>query len=223
MFLPKLQQGATLIVSLVMLLVLLVLGTSLAGIAQMSEKAAHNKSNKQVAFHSAESALTDAEIDIENNVNTNSRSKLFSRYATEGFIKNCASGEDNVYQGLCTYETGHNTAWRRADIASTSSNSPSVQFGHFTGNTIPNGTGSFSALLPRYIIELLPDTIDAQSTDSTFIYRITAIGFGRSSSTQIVLQSFYRKMTHPASNDASTLPKGRLSWREISNWHDLKK
>ncbi len=60
---------------------------------------------------------------------------------------------------------------------------------------MPIGTGTLPARLPRYIIELMPYARaghDAGKRTGNF-YRITAIGFGASASTCVVLQAFYLK------------------------------
>jgi len=46
------------------------------------------------------------------------------------------------------------------------------------------------------------------------VFRITAIGFGASPSTRVVLQAYYRR-AH------ATAPAARLGWREIANWPEL--
>lgn len=177
-----------------MLLVVLMLSTSLANMALMGEKAARNEREKQVAMHAAESALLDAEKDIENSSAKSSRSAIFSPYSTEGFADGCGKGDGNRYQGLCTsHGSGQKSALFSADLANVGRSSPSVEFGRFTGQTLPNGDGPFPIQLPRYIIELMLDTTAGQSASAVYMYRITAIGFGPTSATQIVLQSFYRK------------------------------
>jgi type IV pilus assembly protein PilX len=191
------QRGVTLIVSMVMLLVILMISTSLADMALMGEKAARNERDKQVAMHAAESALADAEKDIENSSAANSRSAIFSPHSSEGFSEGCGRGDSNPYQGLCkANRSGQKAIWRTADIANDFSNgdSSSVPFGRFTGHTLPTGYGPFSQQLPRYLIELMEDAAIGQEAKTTYFYRITAIGFGTDRSTQVVLQSFYRKL-----------------------------
>ncbi|HBF50447.1 MAG TPA: hypothetical protein DDX04_08855, partial [Massilia sp.] len=61
---------------------------------------------------------------------------------------------------------------------------------------------------PRYIVELLA------SAGADPLYRITAIGFGASEATRVVLQSYYRRAT-------ATMPAQRLGWREVANWPEL--
>jgi type IV pilus assembly protein PilX len=53
------------------------------------------------------------------------------------------------------------------------------------------GKGSFPAKLPRYIIEAVQDLEAGRKADeqTKYIFRITAIGFGANSDTQVVLQS----------------------------------
>lgn len=196
------QDGATLIVTLVMLLVVLMLSTSFAGMALMGEKAARNERDKHVAMHAAEAALADAEQDIENSTAATSRSVIFSPDSTEGFTDGCGSGDENRYQGLCINqhhhhhsrkEPGREDGWLTVDFSETNAGSSSVPLGRFTGRTMPVGAGPFPSQLPRYIIELMMDSTAGQATSAAYMYRITAIGFGTNSATQIVLQSFYRK------------------------------
>lgn len=87
---------------MVMLVVILMLSASLAGMAQINEKAARNERDQQIAMHAAESALADAELDIENADGLTARGAIFSAHSAEGFSENCGSGAENRYQGLCT-------------------------------------------------------------------------------------------------------------------------
>ena len=61
---------------------------------------------------------------------------------------------------------------------------------------LPTGGGSLPARAPRYIIELMPLVRAGEdaSRRAGNLYRITAIGFGARANTQVVLQSFYRKV-----------------------------
>lgn len=186
------QAGSALLVSMVMLLIALVAGTSMAGIAFMQEKAARNQRDRIIALQSAELALADAERDIENSTAATSRSTIFSPNSSEGFSERCGQGDSNIYQGLCI-----STVPTRSEIitalSSTGANSPSVPFGRFTGQTMPVGNGPLPGRLPRYVIELVKDNSPGQSTDTRYLYRITAVGYGAHSRTQVVLQSVYRK------------------------------
>jgi type IV pilus assembly protein PilX len=188
------EQGASLVITLVMLLIVLILATSSSNMALMGERAVRNERDRVIALHAAESALADAELDIENSTATTSRSAIFSPLSIEGFTDGCSTGDDNIYQGLCNNVGDIKTApWLTVDIANTNANSSSVQFGHFTGQTMPHDGGPLPGQLPRYIIELMIDNTPGQSANANYMYRITAIGFGSDISTQAVVQSFYRK------------------------------
>jgi len=188
----KYGNGATLVVSLLMLLVILLLSMSMANMALTDEKVARNERERQIALNAAESALLDAEMDIDNPTST--RSTVFSSQSAIGFTEDCGIGATPIHQGLCLYRGNEQAAaWRSVDLADTSSNSASVSFGRFTGRNMPDGGPTLSIHKPRYIIELMPDNEAGQSESPSFIYRITAIGFGTTTKTQAVVQSVYRK------------------------------
>ena len=188
------QHGATLLVSLMMLVIVLIIGVSLASIALMGEKSSRNDRDRKIAYEAAESALTDAEMDIEN-AGTTSRSDIFAADSAQGFTANCGAGNTNKYQGLCDNIVGNNAAWKSVDvdIANSDDNSKSVAYGRFTGNKMQTGGGSLPAKLPRYIIELMNENTVGSATNNNYMYRITAIGFGSDVDTQVVLQTFYKK------------------------------
>ena len=180
-----------------MLLIALLAGLSMAQIAMMNEKTDRNERDRVIALQAAEAALADAELDIENSPSPASRSALFSPYSAIGFALHCGRGDGNIFQGLCQNSGDTSKAsWRTADIANTNSDSPSVRFGRFTGQSLPAGAGPFPSRLPRYLIELMQDSVPGQSTRVAYLYRITAIGFGVDPHSQAVLQSFYRKTSN---------------------------
>ena len=180
-----------------LLLVVLIAGISFANFSIMAEKSARNERDWVMAIEAAEFALTDAETDIENSAFPGSRSAIFSPNSALGFTENCGRGADNLYQGLCINSTNaQQPVWASADIADTGPNSPSVQLGRYTGQTMPHGAGPFPCQLPRYIIELMLDTTIGQTTEANYLYRITAIGFGADPNSRAVVQSVYRKSGH---------------------------
>jgi len=191
------EHGATLLVSLVILLILLLSGLSLTNMTLMSAKATANAHSREMALHAAEYALADAEADIENSRTTNSRSEIFSPLSNQGFLEGCGRGNSNLNQGLCfPSEPPGKPIWLTENIADPGANSPSVALGRFTGRSMPVGKGSLSSRLPRYIIELIKDTTVEQSAQPRYMYRITAIGFGTSDAAEAVVQSYYRKTSY---------------------------
>ena len=192
------QRGAVLLVAMCVMLVLLVLGVSAARTALNGEKAARGDRDRQIAFQAAEAALGDAERDIEGTgIQEPARAAMFARTGAAGFVDGCGAGASNPGLGLCR-RAGPSAApsWQRAPLAEASGDKArSVEYGRFTGAFMPVGRGTLPARLPRYVIELMPYARageDAAQRDANF-YRITAIGFGASESTQVVLQSFYLK------------------------------
>lgn len=192
------QQGAVLLMAMFVMLILLVIGVSAARTALHAEKAARGERDRQIAFQAAEAALDDAERDIDSaGVPLTARAALFARGSSAGFVDGCGMGERNPGLGLCKYAgPGQVPAWQRAALAEADGPAVrSVHFGRFTGRAIPVGKGSLPSRLPRYVIELMPFARageDAQQRAGNF-YRITAIGFGASEQTRVVLQSFYLK------------------------------
>lgn len=188
------QKGASLVVSLLMLIVVLLLGVSAAQIALQGEKASRNDRDRQVAFQAAEAVLMDAELDIEGSLSKDSRSEIFAPDSALHFPESGCRGGSR-YAGLCASSAADAApVWLTVDFSDESENAKSVRYGQFTGQSFQTGKGMLPAKLPRYIIELMPFTLNgAVATPPTYFYRITAIGFGMRDRTQVVLQTFYGK------------------------------
>ena len=82
--------------------------------------------------------------------------------------------------------------WQTVDFSDDGESA--VRYGTFTGQTFQTGQGSLPAKLPRYVIELMVYNKPGESAEKvSYFYRVTAIGFGPRDTTQVVLQTFYRK------------------------------
>lgn len=193
------QSGAALVNALCVMLMLLIVGVSATRTALNAEKAARGERDRQIAFQAAEAALSDAERDIEGGADPGSaRAALFARGMAMGFADDCGAAGD-VNLGLCARVPPPGVpAWQSAALDGPARGpGNTVEYGRFTGAAMPVGAGTLPARLPRYIIELLPYARageDAGQRTGNF-YRITAIGFGSSDTTRVVLQSFYLKAT----------------------------
>jgi len=187
----------SLIVSLLMLVVILLLGTSAAQIALQAEKGARNDRDRQIALQAAEAALMDAEMDIEQSPDpARSRSDLFSSDNMQGFPEaGCVAGTSNIKLGLCAPSgPGARPAWAAVDFLDDSGSASSVPYGQFTGAAFQSGAGSLPARPPRYVIEPMIFAYKGHGAEMpTVFYRVTAIGFGMREETQVVLQTYYRK------------------------------
>lgn len=197
------QKGMTLIGTLLILLVVLMLGIAAAQIAVQGEKSSRNDRDHQIAFQAAEAALLDAEMDIEHSPDAaKSRSDLFSNASAMGFPAEagaaCGIGEQNRYLGLCRHsETNTLPIWHTVNFMDEAvSTASSVPYGRFTGQSFSTANGSLPSKRPRYIVELMLYKMPGAGADEqSYLYRITAVGFGARESTQVALQTVYRK-TH---------------------------
>lgn len=195
------QTGAALVISLFLLLALLLLGTSAAQLALQGEKASRGDRDRQIALQAAEAALMDAELDIEHSPDgAKSRSHIFSRHGVQGFSSEgesrCNAGLGSMYLGLCNPSPeGVVPSWQLVDFSDQHPVSThSVPYGRFTGQRLAIGQGTLPRKLPRYVIELMVYRPPGEEAGkSIYVYRVTAIGFGMRESTQVVLQSVYRK------------------------------
>lgn len=178
------------------------LGMSAAQIALQGEKSSRTDRDRQIAFQAAEAALQDAEMDIEGSPDpAKSRSAIFKdKQVVSYFEAGCGAGESNQKLGLCEPSAaGTKAVWLAVDFTNETTNGArSVPFGKFTGQKMQVGVNSLPGKLPRYIIEVFVYTKEGQeanneSSSQSYFYRITAMGFGVNGSTQVVLQTFYKK------------------------------
>jgi type IV pilus assembly protein PilX len=173
------QQGASLVVALLFLIVLTVLGLVAVRSSTLHERMAGNDRDRAVAFETAEATLRDAERDILLNVSS-----------ANAFDQDCDAG-------LCLPSDDATPQWNAVDWSDDSSRVYGAA----------SGAGDYPiddlSAPPRYIIELLPDippgagnSLNANTRSSTSggtAYRITARAWGRRADTQVMLQSLYVK------------------------------
>ena len=178
------QRGATLVVTLVLLVVVIILGVSAAVMGNLGERMARNSRDQNIALQAAEAALRDARQDI-----------LTARRFNGG-TGATATCDGAGFKGFCLAATTGAPVWDRylEDTAR------SVQYGELTARTaaqvfrddsVPGGVRA----QPRYVIEALPDpegvSLRAPSS-SNWVYRITAIGYGALPGTQVIVQEVIR-------------------------------
>lgn len=184
---PQQETGMALIISLVFLVIVTLLGMTVMNVSTLQEKMAAGTRDKDMAFQAAEMALRKAEVDIENNI-----------VGSEGFTDACASGK-------CTAMTGAATAMRWADPDACGTGVDIWQCNKSTAVNLSSLAGDALDKSPRYFIEvvrrirhgeelMLGNIGDGSIYDSVMVYRITAIGYGGSSESKVVLQSTYGKV-----------------------------
>lgn len=186
--LPSLQaqQGASLIMVMLILIVVSVIGVGSAQISLMSERGARNERDLQVAWQSAEAALNDAEIEMFPN-GAGTRKSEFANGTS--FAAGCGTAGNSV--GLCALNLTGKPAWLTAGLED--GGADTVEFGDFTGRTFAaGGVGIQPAQAPRYVVEIIPDPGSPNKANPSFLYRVTSIGFGPRADIQVVLQMMYR-------------------------------
>ena len=168
------QGGISLVIVMIFLVILSLLGVSAIQTSTLSSRIARNEADRSLAFQAAEAALRDGELDVRNQRFDRSKCKPSIPGCRANLIQFKTRSDAACTLGLCAFQDGV-APWEIASRWSTS------------GASISYGTYSGAAALPlvnrqpRYLIEALPLT-DAPT------YRITAVGFGASSTTQVMLQ-----------------------------------
>jgi type IV pilus assembly protein PilX len=191
------QGGVALVVTLVMLVAVMMLAATSAGMALMGEKAARAERDRYVALQAAEDALMDAERDIEEA--GPERAALLA--APGDFAPGCGTG---AALGLCGPAADGTPPWQAVDLAADGADGAdgaegaegaAVALGHFTGAAMQTGQGALPLRRPRYIIERRPYHRPGEDagTAARYYYRVTAIGFGNREGAQVVLQSAWRR------------------------------
>ncbi len=183
------NRGAVLVVSLVILLVVSIIGISTIQTATLEERMVASARDRDLAFQAAEAALTAAEARIE----------AFT--GIDGFqITSCADGLCPKLSYDDTQEPWNNNSFCSGGAQSIWSCSASTTVDVDGGDD--NMASGFNAL-PRYYIELfsqyvpLGDDINVTNIGDTVfntevtVFRVTAIGYGGSDKSQVVLQSTY--------------------------------
>lgn len=169
------QSGVVLMVSLVMLLMLSIIGVSGSQVTTLEEKMAGNSRDKNIAFQSAESALKAGELVIENQTN---KAVFTTNPVNANGLHLTSEGLD--YQADATWTDG--TDGNPVESVALATAIPLV------------------AAQPRFYIEYIGD----QPSDPLYagappgpnpisMFRVTARGTGRQSTTRVFLQSHYGK------------------------------
>ncbi|MBD9407426.1 hypothetical protein IB236_18950 [Acidovorax sp. ACV02] len=198
------EQGLSLIIVMLILIVVSILGVGGIQISMMGERGTRNDRDMQIAWQGAEAGLIDAEFDIEGlpAASPNKRSVVFKRGDVDlaKFIDNCGDSGQSI--GLCALKDAGKPAWLTVDFTATGTGAKAVELGTYTGRDFPSGVkGTQPAKPPRYIIEPILDRYGVKSyrtTDPTagsgpsYVYRVTSMGFGPNGETQGVLQMIYR-------------------------------
>lgn len=209
---PAGQQGVALIIVLGMLSIIFVIASISIRLTLLAERSARNDRDRQIAFQAAEAALSDAELDIMGpNSAVNKRCSMNSKQI-ELFDEGCGFNTTDKSRGLCASNppgVAYKPLYSTINFDETNDgNRRYVLFGEFTGRTSSlksSAEGGVSSKTPRYIIELVTSykpyvTTNAPGgnattnvTDAEPAFLVTAVGYGVSDSTRVMLQTLIFK------------------------------
>ncbi|SMF43189.1 type IV pilus assembly protein PilX [Alteromonadaceae bacterium Bs31] len=177
------QSGATLIIALIILVIMSMIGISNMQSSTMQERMASNNRQKNLALQAAESALRAAEGDLRVNVVKTEDLSKFDGSDGRYSAVNRSPGEAAVPLAI---DVNTVTAWDASGVAQELS------------------TYKVSSKAPRYVIEYLGRDVGASgrkvteigyvNTENTdpYVFRITAIGWGKDENIYAVVESTYR-------------------------------
>lgn len=166
---PKSQNGAVLIISLIILVILTTLGASVMQGSVIEHKLATHQRDVTTAMQAAEIALRTAENSLRNRQNP--------------ILWNDFENAQNITGLYPETPPGTIEPWKQD--ATWSGN----------GSIVVNVNASLHAQPPRYIIERIGEMEVGPSLDNPEkikMLRITAVGYGSSTQSRIVLQANYR-------------------------------
>ena len=208
----KNQQGAVLLVALVLLLILTVAGVSAMRISNVEERMTGNFNDRAIAVQVAEAMLVAAEEEIN-----------AAQFQPLNFWSECNAATTTCFKsdckdGLCFSGTYSATASGNCILGTTTSPLDEVfqksanwsdTNKHRTAkvNLGLDSTNAKIEIEGKYIIEFMCFVVQNPSSTDPLVansnkylatywepfYRITAMGFGRSNSTRVMLQTTFRR------------------------------
>lgn len=161
------ERGMSLVVALIFLVLMAMLGITIAGVTTLQERGASNTRDRDLALQAAEAALRDAEVRLEDAAfRATAFHQLTAANATDA---NSAAYWENCFVNHVAPCDGGGGA-----------------LGPFTPATgLPTAGPGAVAAQPEYIVERKPNA------GTTKIYRVTTRAVGGQTDTIVVLQAEY--------------------------------
>lgn len=167
---PARQQGAALVIGLIILMVLTLIGVTAMQSTSMQERMAFHMRNQNLAFQGAEAALRAGEIDLEDAV-------LPDFDGTDGYHQPAAAGTTPLWE--------LDSFWSDAGNL--------ITYGT-TFSTLNSAPRYFIEELPAVTGAATGGSLEAgKPLDDFGMYRVTARAEGGTDSAVVILQSTYRR------------------------------
>ena len=191
------QQGATLAIVLIFLVLVTLVGVTAMTTTTLEERMAGNLKDQNLAFQAAEAGLRDAKLDISGGkvvATATPRSSLIS--GATGFgdaastFPSCSTATTGPTVGLClpsslSYPASAlNSTWVQSQSFTAA---PSIEYGTYTGAVALKNVFR----QPRYLIEAV-QVCEGGGKCPSWMYRITARGYGARDETRVTLQEVVR-------------------------------
>lgn len=188
------ERGVALIFVLLMMSIVMAVAVVAARLTTLSERAARNDRDRQIAFQAAEAALNDAELDIIDPTTTRG-----CQFGTAAIVAGSGCSSDSAMRGVCGLDAGNpdTPIYKVVNWDSTGSDQQYVTYGDFTGrsSSFQIGQAGLPAALPKYII--LKTATEARLVydggkrvvTTPHAYKVYALGYGASVETQVLLES----------------------------------
>ena len=164
----KKQTGAVLVVGLIILIVMVLIGTTAISFSVLSEKMTDNQRNKQLALQAAESSLRESENWIRSQINPPNE------------VTSCSQNPCDVWaKGSFTNWLNHDQTWWETYARPFTTPLQEI------------------ATLPRYLIEaqsFQPYELDPDARskgEGYYYYLMTSRGTGSTDEAKVVIQSVY--------------------------------
>ncbi len=169
---PHKQSGAVLILTLVILLIVTLLGTSSVEVTGMLEKMARNSTDTSVAFRGAEAAIIEAENIIEGETAlTPYQANASGKYVSQAVGVVPRWEEDATWDGVASVAVDYSDGVAQPLYIIEYVKTVLSEEDRLNMDNVGGGTGA----------------------DRTQMFRVTVLGTGKTSSAKVLLQSTYGK------------------------------
>ena len=176
------QRGVVLFVALILLLIVTVLGVTLARMQTSEERMAQNENNHQIAFQAAEAALNGAMTDLRTGVYSDANGDFLCMPANKPGLYMMPCETSVVGPAGTSIVTGLD--WNNPG-------NPGAVTLNYDGAAL-NGVQLVQT--PQFLIEEMAQEACPYSNtgSSTFVYRVTAHAWGADGTSGVTLQSVVR-------------------------------
>jgi len=173
------NTGVALFISLVLLLVLTILGVSVVQTTSLEIRMARNEHDSLLAFQAAESALRDAEVDIEATVSTVN----FVDTGANGLWTVAPIGQPNRWEDPAVWNDGRTIVAATPVAAVAGQPQPRYMIEHVA-----------SVVRSDNAYQMESDYGGGAGADQVEVFRVTARGFGGSPASRVTLQTTYGRI-----------------------------